>query len=107
VKELLWNIFDNAFKHGTKDLVVRTNRAKQGKVTLEIIDTAGGLSADIQEFLNDPDSLNSPSAPGIGLGIILIRGLSLLCEIPMTVRNVVNSEGASGTLFLMKFEYED
>lgn len=107
VKELLWNIFDNAFKHGSKDLIVRANADRQDKVTLEIIDTAGGISAEIQEFLNNPDSLNAPSAPGIGLGIILIRGLSLLCEIPMAVRCVVNSEGVPGTLFQMSFEYDE
>ncbi len=107
VKELFWNIFDNAFKHGTQILTVRAYKKLKEGVIVEILDRAGGLPLEIQEFLNNSSSLSSPSAPGIGLGIILIRGLTLLCGIPMKIQDVLEDEQVVGSLIQLKFKYQD
>jgi len=104
VKELFWNIFDNAFKHGTENLTVRAFRNSKEDVIVEIQDRAGGIPIQIQEFLNNPDALSNLPAPGIGLGIILIRGLALLCNIPMNIQDVVEDEQVVGSLFLLHFK---
>jgi hypothetical protein len=72
-------------------------------VTVEIQDRAGGVPIDVKEFLNNPNALSSPSAPGIGLDIILIRGLALLCDIPMEIQDVVEDEHVVGSLFQLEF----
>jgi len=107
VKEMFWNIFDNAFKHGTENLTVRAFRNSKEDMIIEIQDRAGGIPIQIQEFLNNPDALSSPSAPGIGLGIILIRGLALLCNIPMNIQDVIEDEQVVGSLFQLHFKLQN
>jgi hypothetical protein len=102
VKEILWNIIDNIFKHeGTLVLVNETRTTN--KVVLEIIDDAGGIPLDIQEFLNATDVLSGPAAPGMGLGIILIRGLAKLSNIGLRVEKTQLQE-RNGTIYHLEFE---
>ncbi|MHA1637662.1 MAG: ATP-binding protein, partial [Candidatus Thorarchaeota archaeon] len=84
LREMLWNIFDNAFKHGASKLVVELAH-DQSNLILKIIDDAGGVSDKVQDFLNNPDELMDSDAPGVGLGIILIRGLASLCNVSLKV----------------------
>jgi signal transduction histidine kinase len=98
LKEILWNIFDNAFKHGSKELRVREISTKHNAI-LEISDRSGGLSEEIKEFLNSPDSLSKPIAPGFGLGIILIRGFSIICGIDLQVEDIIEDSIILGTRF--------
>jgi signal transduction histidine kinase len=85
LKEILWNIFDNAFKHGSSVLQVSATSTNRSDVGLEISDRSGGLSEETKEFLNSPDSLSRPVAPGLGLGVVLIHGLSTICDIDLCV----------------------
>ena len=103
VKELFWNIFDNAFKHGSTKLVIIERRIGQ-RVILEVTDNAGGMSAAILEFLNNPESLSSPIAPGTGLGLIIIRGLSILSNIQLDVINNEDVSGVIGTKYSLGFK---
>jgi K+-sensing histidine kinase KdpD len=103
VKEMLWNIFDNAFKHGTDSLVVKSFKKTSTDIVVEIQDRSGGLPPEIQEFFRNSDALSSPSAPGVGLGIILIRGLSSLCNIPLDVQDVVENGEVVGSRFQLQF----
>jgi signal transduction histidine kinase len=102
VKEILWNIIDNIFKHkGTTVIVNETHTSN--KVVLEITDDAGGLPLDVQEFLNNSDVLSNPAAPGMGLGVILIRGMAKLSNIALRVENTL-SQQRTGTIFHLEFE---
>ncbi len=101
VKEILWNIIDNIFKHkGT--LVVVNESHTLNKVVLEITDDAGGLPLDIQEFLNNSDAFSSSTAPGMGLGIILIRGMAKLSNIALRVEKTL-SQQRTGTTYHLEF----
>ena len=99
--EILWNIFDNAFKHGTKILHIHAQFVSSTEVLMEISDRSGGLSDDVKDFLNSPSSLSHPIAPGFGLGLILIRGLSQLCEIHLKVEDVMEANTSVGTKFVL------
>ncbi|TFH05695.1 MAG: HAMP domain-containing histidine kinase [Candidatus Thorarchaeota archaeon] len=104
VKELFWNISDNAFKHGTKTLNFTIENRTQDSVTLVISDCAGGMSSEVREFLNNPNAFSSPIAPGMGLGLILIRGLSLLCSIKVRVEDYVREGSCEGTKYYLTFD---
>jgi K+-sensing histidine kinase KdpD len=108
VKEMFWNIFDNAFKHGTQNLTVRAIRKSEEDVIVQILDTAGGIPTEILDFLNHPQAFSSQSAPGVGLGIILIRSLAALCGIPMKVEDIVDDdEQVVGSLYQLQFKLKD
>jgi signal transduction histidine kinase len=104
VKEMFWNIFDNAFKHGCKNLRIQEKSLLDEVVVLEIIDDAGGLPANVAEFLNDPDSLSTSAAPGMGLGLILIKGLSVLCGVNLKVENETLNDQPVGAIFTLGFK---
>ncbi len=103
VKELLWNISDNAFKHKSSDLVFNAHNVDD-MVILQIIDQAGGMPPEVQDFLNNPESLSSPVAPGMGLGLLLIRGLSLLCNVQLDVKDNTDDTGVIGTIVSLGFK---
>jgi len=103
-KELLWNISDNAFKHNSKILNFTIQNRTSDTVTLGIIDSAGGIPHDVREFLNNPKAFYSSIAPGMGLGIILIRGLSLLCGIKLKVEDNINENGVVGSVYYLTFD---
>jgi hypothetical protein len=103
-KELLWNISDNAFKQGSKILVFKIQDRTNEIATLVISDNAGGMPYEVREFLNNPKTFSSSIAPGMGLGIILIRGLSLLCDIKMKVDDNISESGVVGTVYNLTFD---
>ncbi len=104
LRELLWNIFDNAFKHGSSRVVVRTMSEAGHVRDLTIEDDGGGLPPDVKEFMNRPDSLKRPVAPGLGLGVILIRGLAMLCGVHLEVTDCITGSTVTGTCFHLVFD---
>ncbi len=76
VHQIIYNIIDNAIKHGSTFLEI-TGKDASKHVTLTITDRAGGLPQSLIDFINEPGDLSR--APGIGLGMILIKGLAPLC----------------------------
>lgn len=100
-KEILWNIFDNAFKHGTDILYIRAPVLSYPKALLEIDDRSGGLSDDIKNFFTSSTSLSQQVVPGYGLGLILIRGLTQLCGIRLQIEDVIENGSIVGTKFLL------
>lgn len=100
-KEILWNIFDNAFKHGTDILHIHSQTLSSEEILLEVSDRSGGLSDEMKNFLTSPSSLFEQTAPGYGLGLILIRGLTQLCGIRLQVEDVVENGKAVGTTFAL------
>ncbi len=99
IREMFWNIVDNSFKHNSQNVRIEDKSQTSKVVTLEISDDAGGLPKDVLDFLNDPDSISGPSAPGMGLGVILIKGLSILCGGQLTVKVISREDKPIGTVF--------
>jgi len=102
-KELLWNIFDNAFKHGSDRLNVVEIKSNSSQTKIEISDRGGGVSEEIKKFLNNSDSLSESVAPGLGLGLVLIHGLALMCKAKLYVDDVIEESTIVGTKYTLSF----
>ena len=102
-EELLWNIFDNAFKHGSPSLSIIGNVSENNGVELEISDKGGGLPEDIKTFLNSSDAISKPTKPIVGLGIVLIRGIASLRGIHLQVTDNIENSVVTGTTYHLKF----
>jgi signal transduction histidine kinase len=105
VHELIWNIFDNAFKHGSPSLLVQGKVMDPKGVELIISDRGSGLSEKVKAFLNSPDSLSKPNRPLVGLGILLIRGIASLQGISLHVSDNLEDMSVIGTTYHLKFNH--
>ena len=102
--ELLWNIFDNAFKHGSESILIRETTMGIPKVILEISDRAGGLPEEIKKFLNGSKAITEKDAPGVGLGVILIHSLAQICKSQIQVEDIVEGATVIGTKFTLQYQ---
>ncbi|TFH10306.1 MAG: HAMP domain-containing histidine kinase, partial [Candidatus Thorarchaeota archaeon] len=102
-KELLWNIFDNAFKHNSNILLIKEIYVNSSRVVLEISDRGGGLVDNIKDYLNNPDSLSGQAPPGMGLGVVLIQGLATMCRSDLYVQDFVEDSKVVGTTYTLNF----
>ncbi|MCF2137752.1 MAG: HAMP domain-containing histidine kinase [Candidatus Thorarchaeota archaeon] len=100
VRQIIVNIVDNAIKHGASSLEIHAD-ASNNHVDFVIEDNAGGISSDILEFFNASESISLSSAPGYGLGIIIIRALAPICNVQL---HVELTEDGTGTRWIMRFE---
>ena len=103
LKELLWNIVDNAFSYGSSHLIIEAEELSRGSFQLLIVDDAGGMPIQYKEFLNSPESVFEPKPPGTSLGIVLIRGLAPLCGVRLRVKDNVIESTVKGTIFSLIF----
>jgi signal transduction histidine kinase len=104
IDELLWNIFDNAFKHGSPSLSIQGNGSDAQEVTLKISDRGSGLSEKIMTFLNSPDAISRPDKPLVGLGVLLIRSIATLCKISLHVSDNIEDISVTGTTYHLRFD---
>jgi signal transduction histidine kinase len=103
VDELLWNILDNSFKHGSPSLFVSAKVTQANIVELDISDRGGGLSEELKAFLNSTESLKKPDQPLVGLGMLLIRGIASLCGISLHVTDNIADMSVIGTTYHLRF----
>lgn len=103
VNELLWNIFDNAFKHGSPSLLASAKIVDTNGFELEISDRGSGLSDKIKTFLNSRESLSAPDRPLVGLGVLLIRGIASLLDIQLVVSDNIHDMSVLGTTYCLRF----
>lgn len=101
-QEIIWNIIDNAFKHGSKDIEIVVQRVNSSVCVLQIQDSAGGMKESQLEYINSSKS-GDMGPPSSGLGLGLIKGLAPLCGIELRARNMKNSQSVPGTAFILKF----
>lgn len=103
INELLWNIFDNAFKHGSPSLSVQGTVSNTNGVELEIRDRGSGLPEKIKSFLNSPDAISKQNKPIVGLGVLLIRGIATLGGISLHVSDNIEDISVTGTTYHLRF----
>jgi signal transduction histidine kinase len=103
VNELLWNIFDNAFKHGSPSLLASAKIVDTNGFEVEISDRGSGLSDKIKTFLNSRESLSAPDRPLVGLGVLLIRGIASLLDIQLVVSDNIHDMSVLGTTYCLRF----
>jgi signal transduction histidine kinase len=102
IDELLWNLFDNAFKHGSPSLSVHGRDSDSNGIELVISDRGKGLPENIKAFLNSSDGLANPDKPVVGLGVLLIKGITSLCGIPLVVSDNVEDINVTGTKYHLR-----
>jgi signal transduction histidine kinase len=102
-KEMVWNIIDNAFKHGGSDVYICADCTSDGKVTLLIEDNAGGMPQTIKDYIQSNGSGSNQTNPGTGLGIYLIKGMSDFSRIDVSLRDRILEGRVIGTTFMLTF----
>ncbi|MFW9787034.1 MAG: sensor histidine kinase [Candidatus Thorarchaeota archaeon] len=103
IYEMLWNIFDNAFKHGSSSLSVHGTNSDSNGAELIISDRGKGLPEKIKAFLNSSDAISQEGSPLVGLGVLLVRGIATLCGISLYVSDNVEDISVPGTTYRLKF----
>ncbi len=103
VRELLWNILDNAFKHGGSNMSVELVLSDDER-ELVLSDDAGGMSEQAKQFIKTEAPLERALSHDAGLGLILIRGLAPLCGIGIDVEDYVEQEVILGTRYVLSFK---
>jgi signal transduction histidine kinase len=101
--ELVWNILDNAAKENGYPIIVDIGELGKDSVTLRIVDVAGGMPADLMEYINSSEFSSKMNAK-IGLGTILIKGLPALCGAEISATDNVWDDRAVGTVYLITFD---
>jgi signal transduction histidine kinase len=102
VEQVLFNLVDNACKHASaaehRRIVIRASR-DASNVVLTVRDFGPGIPADVRARLFRPFSKSveraAESAPGVGLGLALSRGLARQMGGDLTVVE----DGTSGATF--------
>ncbi|MCF2138093.1 MAG: HAMP domain-containing histidine kinase [Candidatus Thorarchaeota archaeon] len=100
VHQIIYNIIDNAIKHGSSFLGIKS-KSESKHIVLTIEDRAGGLPQSLIDYINRPGKLSK--APGGGLGLILIKGLASLCLVTVHTENVIENEQPVGCKYELVF----
>ncbi|MHA2385934.1 MAG: sensor histidine kinase [Candidatus Thorarchaeota archaeon] len=102
-EELLWNIIDNAVKQGSHIVEISCPQCDERSTTIQVTDYAGGVSREVMAYLNSPMKNSANSAPGKGLGLMLIKRLSDLCGAKTRASDTIRETGIVGTTFRIVF----
>ncbi len=102
-EELFWNIIDNAVKQGSPVVEISCPHCDERSTSIQITDYAGGISSEIMVYLNSSMKGTTNSAPGKGLGLMLIKRLSELCGAKTRASDTINATEAVGTTFRVTF----
>jgi signal transduction histidine kinase len=102
--ELVWNILDNAANENGYPIILDLIKSEKDLMTLRIVDVAGGMPDDLKKFINSQEKNESSAAAKVGLGMILIRGLTPLCGAEIKVNDNIWDSRAVGTVYFLIFE---
>jgi signal transduction histidine kinase len=102
-EELFWNVIDNAVKQGSPVIEISCPQCDERSTTIQITDYAGGVSSEILAYLNSSIKGMTNSAPGKGLGLMLIKRLSELCGAKTLALLTISETEAVGTTFRIVF----
>jgi signal transduction histidine kinase/GAF domain-containing protein/CheY-like chemotaxis protein len=94
LRTILFNLADNALRHGGSNVVVSaTTRSVGGKTKIQIRDTGRGFAASIRDSLFQPMTTTTPDSTGLGLYLSRLRAKDLGGDLEL-----VSSDG-SGSCF--------
>lgn len=98
-RRILQNIVSNALRYTGEGGVLVGARERGGNAAIEVHDTGIGISPDqsalvFEEFHRGPDAASS-HAGGLGLGLSIVRRMSLALAHPLELRSAVGK----GTMF--------
>ena len=89
---VLRNLIDNAIKYTPSGKVLVGCRSTATSVRIEVYDTGVGIAPeDVERVFEEFQQVGNPErdrAKGLGLGLSIVRRLSLLLDHPLTVRSI-------------------
>jgi signal transduction histidine kinase len=89
--EMLMNLLSNALRYTDRGGVLLAARTRGDRVLLQVWDTGRGIPADrIERVFDEFVQLDNPSRDrrrGLGLGLSIVRRLSVALDHPVTVRS--------------------
>ncbi len=93
LESMLRNLVHNAVKFTPSGKVLVGCRRRGGMLRIDVLDTAGGIAPDQLESIFDEFRRLQPArktgTEGLGLGLAIVRRLSRLLDLPVTVDSVV------------------
>ena len=100
LRQVLWNLFRNALRYGTKlpGSLMLTMSTAQGRLMLAVQDDGPGISAEHQGKLFEPFFTTAPEGTGLGLYIA-----KELCEANGALLEYHADEGRTGACFCITF----
>jgi two-component system, OmpR family, sensor histidine kinase KdpD len=81
LRRVVDNLVDNAFKYGTPPVDV-TVESRAGEIVLSVMDHGPGIAVDDRDriFERFQRLEGAENAPGLGLGLSIVRGLVEACD---------------------------
>lgn len=93
LESMLRNLVHNAVKFTGRGKVLLGCRRRGKTLRIDVIDTAGGIAADELENIFDEFRRLQPGrktgTEGLGLGLAIVRRLSLLLDLPVTAESAL------------------
>ncbi|MHA1903965.1 MAG: sensor histidine kinase [Candidatus Thorarchaeota archaeon] len=100
VAQVIWNIIDNGIRHAPNTPQVLLELSKEREITLSIEDRAGGLDKGLKKMiLSSKNGTN-----GLGLGLMLVREISSMCQVELQINDVLEDEKVVGSNFQLTFK---
>ena len=101
---ILRNLLQNAIRYTPEGKVLVTCRKYRDKVLLQVWDTGNGIADEYQELIfTEFQQLQNPERDqnkGLGLGLAICRRLSILLNIPLSLKSVISK----GSVFSLELE---
>lgn len=98
LKQIIWNIIDNAVTHTDLKSNIRISVVKHEGVSLLIQDNAGGMDDEIKTCINKL----SVDSERLGIGLNIVIRLARLLMIDISVRDVIEKEEVTGSVIEIK-----
>lgn len=103
LRRMLQNLLANAINYSQGASVLMGVRRQGGCVAIVVADTGPGISiADqrriFEEFVRLPDARPGGGAPGLGLGLSIVRRLSVILDLPVGLSSVAGR----GSVFVVR-----
>jgi signal transduction histidine kinase len=101
ISQVIWNIIDNSITHAKSEPKIHIRLLAEDNIVLSITDWSGGISQEQKRQIMSKKG----SSAGLGIGLMLVREISHICGIPITVRDNCDADIVVGTVFTMAFPY--
>lgn len=97
--QVIWNLIDNGIRHAPNSPHVLLELSKEKEITLSIKDRAGGIDEALKKkILRSKNGTN-----GLGLGLMLVREISSICQVNLQINDIVEDEKVVGSSFQLSF----
>lgn len=95
ISQVIWNLIDNAIRHSKEEPSISISVCSGSSVILSILDRSGGIAPPIKKkMLAENGDRN-----GFGLGLMLVKEITTIYGIRLTIEDRLENEKIVGTKF--------